>query len=167
MDIEKQGERTFEFHTMLIFISLFNYSSGNLSYNYTSVSGDGEEGGGELRLTGLRPYSRYSLVVQAYNQVGPGPLSEALTAQTLEDGKNVVGNDEGSLLTVYVLLVPTMPPDDVRCAALTSQSLQVSWQPPLNTHTNGIIQGYKLNYEPISADPWRGVDDIEVGELFC
>jgi hypothetical protein len=55
-----------------------------------------------------------------------------------------------------------MPPGDVRCAALTSQSLQVSWQPPPNTHSNGIIQGYKLNYEPILADAWRGVDEMEV-----
>ncbi|XP_070166191.1 dscam family member AbsCAM isoform X4 [Polyergus mexicanus] len=118
-------------------------SSNNPSYNFSSVSGDGEEGGGELRLTGLRPYTRYTLVVQAYNQVGPGPLCEPLLTQTLED-------------------VPSMPPDDVRCAALTSQSLQVSWQPPPNTHSNGIIQGYKLNYEPILADAWRGLDEMEV-----
>ncbi|XP_011264851.2 Down syndrome cell adhesion molecule-like protein Dscam2 isoform X6 [Camponotus floridanus] len=118
-------------------------SSSNPSYNFSSVSGDGEEGGGELRLTGLRPYTRYTLVVQAYNQVGPGPLCEPLLTQTLED-------------------VPSMPPDDVRCAALTSQSLQVSWQPPPNTHSNGIIQGYKLNYEPLLADAWRGVDEMEV-----
>ncbi|XP_072747752.1 dscam family member AbsCAM isoform X6 [Anoplolepis gracilipes] len=118
-------------------------SSNNPSYNFSSVSGDGEEGGGELRLTGLRAYTRYTLVVQAYNQVGPGPLCEPLLTQTLED-------------------VPSMPPDDVRCAALTSQSLQVSWQPPSNSHSNGIIQGYKLNYEPILADAWRGVDEMEV-----
>ncbi|XP_043495201.1 Down syndrome cell adhesion molecule-like protein Dscam2 isoform X9 [Polistes fuscatus] len=120
-------------------------SSGNPSYNFTSVSGDGEEGGGELRLTGLRPYTRYSLVVQAYNQVGSGPLSEPLLTQTLED-------------------VPSKPPEDVRCAALTSQSLQVSWQPPSNTHSNGIIQGYKLNYEPILSDTWRGVNEMEILE---
>ncbi|KAH0954098.1 hypothetical protein HN011_010881, partial [Eciton burchellii] len=118
-------------------------SSNNPSYNFSAVSGDGEEGGGELRLTGLRPYTRYTLVVQAYNQVGPGPLCEPLLTQTLED-------------------VPSMPPGDVRCAALTSQSLQVSWQPPPNTHSNGIIQGYKLNYEPILADAWRGVDEMEI-----
>ncbi|XP_048262407.1 Down syndrome cell adhesion molecule-like protein Dscam2 isoform X4 [Bombus terrestris] len=118
-------------------------SSANPSYNFSSVSGDGEEGGAELRLTGLRPYTKYTLVVQAYNQVGSGPLSEPLFTQTMED-------------------VPSMPPEDVRCAALTSQSLQVSWQPPPNTHSNGIIQGYKLHYEPILADMWRSVDEMEV-----
>ncbi|XP_076546779.1 Down syndrome cell adhesion molecule 2 isoform X3 [Osmia lignaria lignaria] len=118
-------------------------SSANPSYNFSSVSGDGEEGGAELRLTGLRPYTKYTLVVQAYNQVGSGPLSEPLLTQTLED-------------------VPSMPPEDVRCAALTSQSLQVTWEPPPNTHSNGIIQGYKLHYEPILADIWRSVDEMEV-----
>ncbi|CAL7944961.1 unnamed protein product [Xylocopa violacea] len=118
-------------------------SSANPSYNFSSVSGDGEEGGAELRLTGLRPYTKYTLVVQAYNQVGSGPLSEPSVTQTLED-------------------VPSAPPEDVRCAALTSQSLQVSWQPPPNTHSNGIIQGYKLHYEPILADMWRSVDEMEV-----
>ncbi|XP_076618298.1 Down syndrome cell adhesion molecule 2 isoform X3 [Colletes latitarsis] len=118
-------------------------SSANPSYNFSSVSSDGDEGGAELRLTGLRPYTKYTLVVQAYNQVGSGPLSEPLLTQTLED-------------------VPSVPPEDVRCAALTSQSLQVSWQPPPNTHSNGIIQGYKLHYEPILADIWRSVDEMEV-----
>lgn len=47
-------------------------------------------------------------------------------------------------------LVPSMAPDDVRCSALTSQSLQVSWQPPIAEHTNGLLQGYKLNFEYIS-----------------
>lgn len=62
-------------------------TSGNPSYNFTSVVGDGEEGGGELRLMGLAAYTRYTIVVQAYNQVGSGPLSEPLATQTLEDGE--------------------------------------------------------------------------------
>lgn len=64
--------------------SSLSQSSG---YNFTSVSGDGEGGTGDLLLTGLSKYTRYTLVAQAFNQIGPGPLSEAATAQTLEDGK--------------------------------------------------------------------------------
>lgn len=45
-----------------------------------------------------------------------------------------------------------MPPEDVRCAALTSQSLQVSWQPPPPEYCNGLLQGYKLFYEPVVED---------------
>lgn len=63
-------------------------SSISSSYNFTSVSGDGEAGTGDLLLTGLAKYTRYTLVAQAFNQIGPGPLSEAATAQTLEDGKH-------------------------------------------------------------------------------
>lgn len=62
-------------------------SSGNSAYNFTSVSGDGEGGTGELLLSGLQKYARYNIVVQAFNQVGPGPLSEPSSAQTMEDGK--------------------------------------------------------------------------------
>lgn len=49
-----------------------------------------------------------------------------------------------------------MAPEDVRCAPLTSQSLQVSWQPPPTEHCNGLLQGYKLTYEPVLDDNSRG-----------
>lgn len=51
----------------------------------TAVSGDGEDGSGELLLGSLEKYTRYTIVVQAFNQVGHGPLSEPVSAQTLED----------------------------------------------------------------------------------
>ncbi|KAH8369953.1 hypothetical protein KR093_001540 [Drosophila rubida] len=117
-------------------------SSGNTAYNFTSVSGDGEGGNGELLLSGLSKFARYSIVVQAFNQVGPGPLSEPTAAQTMED-------------------VPSRSPEDVRCAALTSQSLQVSWQPPPIYHTNGLLQGYKLIFEPIIDDIAPSKDEVE------
>lgn len=59
------------------------------AFNFTSVAGDGEEGG-ELLLGGLAKYTRYTIVVQAFNEVGAGPLSEPMAAQTMEDGKNHV-----------------------------------------------------------------------------
>ncbi|XP_045464515.1 Down syndrome cell adhesion molecule-like protein Dscam2 isoform X8 [Harmonia axyridis] len=111
------------------------------SYNFTSVPGDGEDGG-ELLLSNLEKFTRYTIVVQAFNEVGMGPTSEAITEQTMED-------------------VPSMPPDDVRCAALTSQSVQVSWQPPPTIHCNGLLQGYKLIYEPVLDDNLRGNDEME------
>ncbi|XP_073841216.1 cell adhesion molecule Dscam2-like [Musca autumnalis] len=117
-------------------------SSGTTAYNFTSVSGDGDGGTGELLLTGLQKFARYNVVVQAFNQVGPGPLSEPASAQTMED-------------------VPSRAPEDIRCAALTSQSLQVSWQPPAIHHTNGILQGYKLIFEPILDDYSPNKDEVE------
>lgn len=61
-------------------------TSSSSNYNYTSIMGDGESGTGELLLTNLLKYTRYLVVVQAFNQVGLGPISEPVTAQTLEDG---------------------------------------------------------------------------------
>lgn len=67
-------------------------SSSSTSYNFTSVSGDGDGGTGDLSLSGLSKYTRYTIVAQAFNQMGPGPLSEAATAQTLEDGNKISKN---------------------------------------------------------------------------
>lgn len=75
---------------------LFCSSANALSYNFTSVGGDGEEGGGELLLGGLSKFTRYLVVVQAFNQVGPGPLSEPVTAQTMEDGEITTHTQRGN-----------------------------------------------------------------------
>ncbi|CAH1390384.1 unnamed protein product [Nezara viridula] len=107
-------------------------SAVNSNYNMTAVSGDGEDGTGELLLGGLEKYTRYTIVVQAFNQVGHGPLSEPVSAQTLEDA-------------------PSAPPENIRCTALGSQSLQINWQSPPIQHCNGIIQGYKILYD--TQDP--------------
>lgn len=56
------------------------------SYNFTSVTGDGEEGG-ELLIGDLKKFTLYTIVVQAFNEVGVGPLTEPVSAQTLEDSK--------------------------------------------------------------------------------
>jgi hypothetical protein len=56
------------------------------AFNFTTVMGDGEDGG-ELLLGGLEKYTRYTIVVQAFNEVGTGPLSETVPIQTMEDGK--------------------------------------------------------------------------------
>lgn len=125
------------------------------SYNFTSVTGDGEDGGGELLLGSLAKYTRYTIVVQAFNEVGAGPLSEPLIAQTMEDGKRVIFRIFYSLNQTD-RTVPSLAPEDVRCAPLTSQSLQVSWQPPPTEHCNGLLQGYKLTYEPVLDDNSRG-----------
>lgn len=64
-------------------------NSPSSTYNFTSVNGDGEDGSGELLLGGLNKFTRYTIVAQAFNEVGPGPLSESTTAQTMEDGNTV------------------------------------------------------------------------------
>lgn len=57
--------------------------------NMTAVYGDGEDGG-ELILADLIKFEKYSVVVQAFNEIGDGPLSEPTTAQTMEDGTRII-----------------------------------------------------------------------------
>lgn len=54
--------------------------------NITRV-GITENGDGSYRLTGLRKYTQYSIVVKAFNNKGDGPGSDPVTVQTLEDGE--------------------------------------------------------------------------------
>ncbi|GLG97376.1 Protein sidekick [Gryllus bimaculatus] len=108
---------------------LIGDSDNKRQYNFSTVPfrGTGKE---DSRLDDLKKFCKYGLVVQAFNSRGPGPLSKEIVAQTLED--------EAS-------------PRDVRCTALSPESLQVSWQPPPDALVHGVIQGYRLVYEPVST----------------
>lgn len=44
---------------------------------------------------------------------------------------------------------------------MTSQSLQISWQPPSPQHTNGLLQGYKIIYEHVGETVGSGSDDLD------
>ncbi|XP_025200616.1 Down syndrome cell adhesion molecule-like protein Dscam2 isoform X5 [Melanaphis sacchari] len=119
-------------------IGFVEANMNTMAHNMTTVYGDGEDGG-ELILADLIKFKRYSIVVQAFNEIGNGPLSEPATAQTMED-------------------VPSSYPLDVRCSSLGSQTLQMSWKHPEIQHWNGVIQGYVVTYDSIDRD-----DDIEIG----
>ncbi|PSN42210.1 hypothetical protein C0J52_11247 [Blattella germanica] len=58
-----------------------------------------------------------------------------------------------------LLQVPSMPPENVQCSALTSQSLQVSWDPPPAEGCNGIVRGYKVSHQ--IAEEWYEKDEQE------
>jgi len=45
--------------------------------------------------------------------------------------------------------VPSAPPQDVICTPVSAHDLQVTWNPPDHAHVHGIVQGYKLFYEPV------------------
>ncbi|XP_043798147.1 Down syndrome cell adhesion molecule-like protein Dscam2 isoform X5 [Apis laboriosa] len=112
-------------------ISYANLGGNDQSVNITRV-GITENGDGSYRLTGLRKYTQYSIVVKAFNNKGDGPGSDPVTVQTLED-------------------VPSASPQNVACAALTGQNIQVTWKPPPSDKVHGVVQGYKLLYEAGSA----------------
>ncbi|XP_050537388.1 cell adhesion molecule Dscam2 isoform X2 [Daktulosphaira vitifoliae] len=119
-------------------VGFFEASMETMSHNMTAVFGDGEDGG-EFILTDLLKFKKYSIVIQAFNEVGNGPLSDPTTVQTMED-------------------VPSSYPVEVRCTALGSQTLQMNWQPPDTQYWNGIIQGFVVTYDSIDRD-----DEIEIG----
>lgn len=50
------------------------------------ITGNGD-GSHDCRLTGLRKYTQYSIVIKAFNSKGDGPGSDPVTAHTFEDGE--------------------------------------------------------------------------------
>lgn len=44
--------------------------------------------------------------------------------------------------------MPSLSPENVGCKAISSQSLQITWDNPPMEGRNGVIQGYKLIYSP-------------------
>uniref|UniRef100_A0A8D8VA62 Down syndrome cell adhesion molecule-like protein Dscam2 n=3 Tax=Cacopsylla melanoneura TaxID=428564 RepID=A0A8D8VA62_9HEMI len=110
------------------------------SYNFTTIPVRSDSTG-IATLTGLRKYRKYDIVVQAFNEKGPGPMSSEVSLQTLED-------------------VPAAPPLDITCTPLSSTVLSVTWQPPPLLLQNGEILGYKVYYENMRELP---LENIETG----
>lgn len=65
----------------------YSITNGPSAYNFTSSSGDIDDGMGEIILSNLQKFTKYNVIVQAFNEVGPGPLSDPLVVQTIEDSK--------------------------------------------------------------------------------
>lgn len=111
--------------------------------NFTKVSSLGGEGLNDFRLTGLEKYTQYAVTVSAFNVKGDGPPSEVTLGHTLED-------------------VPSAPPQGVACIALTAQNIQISWQAPPKENHHGLIQGYKVLYEPGNFDSDYGTRETKI-----
>lgn len=112
----------------------YKLSTSNVPYFFESVEEVGEEGKEySLELKNLKKSTQYSVVVQAFNKIGAGPMS---------DGK-IQSTDEGT---------PELPPTDILCTTLTSQDIRVSWGSPPLESLNGVIKHYKVIYAP--SDLW-------------
>lgn len=57
------------------------------AYNFSKVVGVEGVGLASARVSGLRPHSRYSIVLRAFNSKGAGPSSPPALATTLQDSK--------------------------------------------------------------------------------
>ncbi|XP_065205888.1 cell adhesion molecule Dscam1 isoform X13 [Planococcus citri] len=111
-----------------------NKATTDKPYVFETVEFNKEDGKEHhLEIHNLKTYTQYSVVVQAFNKLGPGPLSNE-TRQFTAEG------------------IPEQPPHDISCTTLTSQTIRVSWiSPPLNS-ANGIIKGYKVIFGP--SESW-------------
>ncbi|XP_040165889.1 Down syndrome cell adhesion molecule-like protein Dscam2 isoform X38 [Anopheles arabiensis] len=100
--------------------------------NYSPEGGEGKEH--SLEINNLKTYTQYSIVIQAFNKVGAGPMSDEEKQYTAEG-------------------TPDQPPSDTMCTTLTSQTIRVSWVSPPLESANGVIKGYKVVYAP--SDLWN------------
>jgi hypothetical protein len=117
----------------------YRLANSDKPYLFETVEFSREEGKEHhLKISNLKTYTQYSVVVQAFNKVGAGPLSDDIKAYTAEG-------------------VPEQPPDKATCTTLTAQTIRVSWVSPPLTAANGVIKGYKVIYGP--SDTWFGNDD--------
>ncbi|MBN3316491.1 L1CAM protein, partial [Atractosteus spatula] len=86
-------------------------------------------------VSGLRPYSHYTVNMTVFNKIGEGPPSEPVAFSTPEG-------------------VPS-PPVSLHFDSPTETSLTLHWEPP--AQPNGILTGYILQYQKLL--------DSEVGEM--
>uniref|UniRef100_T1IT66 Down syndrome cell adhesion molecule-like protein Dscam2 n=1 Tax=Strigamia maritima TaxID=126957 RepID=T1IT66_STRMM len=82
------------------------------------------------QLTNLKIYTKYSIVVMAYNNGGSGPTTKEITIMTSED-------------------VPRSPPQEIRCSTLSSHSVYVVWDNLPPEDVNGLLLGYKVFYKAL------------------
>lgn len=114
----------------------YKLSNTNSSYVFETVNFLTEEGKEHnLELNNLRVYTQYSVVIQAFNKIGAGPLSDEEKQFTAEG-------------------TPSQPPSDTSCTTLTSQTIRVSWVSPPLESANGVIKTYKVVYAP--SEEWYG-----------
>lgn len=114
----------------------YKLTSSNSSFIYETVNympdtGDSKEH--SLEISNLKTYTQYSVVIQSFNKVGAGPISDEEKQYTAEG-------------------TPDHPPSDTICTTLTSQTIRVSWVSPPLESANGVIKGYKVVYAP--SDVW-------------
>ncbi|XP_051792489.1 protein sidekick-2 isoform X3 [Erpetoichthys calabaricus] len=91
---------------------------------------------GGVKLKNLTGYTTYMISVAAFNAAGDGPRSPATRGRTQQAAPSA--------------------PSFIHFSELTTTSVNVSWGEPV--YPNGIIEGYRLVYEPCS--PVDGVSKI-------
>ncbi|XP_064072182.1 cell adhesion molecule Dscam1 isoform X28 [Vanessa tameamea] len=112
----------------------YKLASSNKSFVFETVDISKESGKEHhLDIFNLKTYTQYAIVVQTFNKMGSGPVSNEVRAYTAEGA-------------------PSAPPQDVLCTTLTAQTIRVSWVSPPLAAANGLIKSYKVIYGP--SETW-------------
>ncbi|XP_060058654.1 protein sidekick-2 isoform X2 [Erinaceus europaeus] len=99
---------------------------------------------------GLVPARSYQFRLCAVNDVGKGQFSK--------DTERVLLPEEP----------PTAPPQNVIASGRTNQSIMIQWQPPPESHQNGLLRGYVIRYclagLPVGYQ-FKNITDADVNNL--
>ncbi|XP_075732107.1 cell adhesion molecule Dscam1-like [Rhipicephalus microplus] len=114
------------------------------SFAYKTLESSAASSLQQCELTDLRRNTRYSVVVQAFNAKGAGPVSEEVHSQTLE-------------------IDPPMAPQ-LKLISSTSSSVHLSWTIEREQPVNGFVLFHKVE-PPAPADAQSAEDASEWSEV--
>uniref|UniRef100_A0A671KLI0 Cell adhesion molecule DSCAM n=1 Tax=Sinocyclocheilus anshuiensis TaxID=1608454 RepID=A0A671KLI0_9TELE len=104
-----------------------NYKNKSSSWASSQMTKDVSPQLNQATIIDLHPASTYNIRMFAKNQIGESRPSNELTITT----------DEAP---------PDGAPQDVQLEAISSQSIKVTWKPPLKHLQNGLIRSYQVCY---------------------
>uniref|UniRef100_A0A674DR20 Sidekick cell adhesion molecule 2 n=1 Tax=Salmo trutta TaxID=8032 RepID=A0A674DR20_SALTR len=81
-----------------------------------------------VTVSGLIPARSYQFRLCAVNDVGKGQFSKETDRVSLPEEP------------------PSAPPQNVIASGRTNQSIMIQWQPPPESHQNGVLRGYSVRY---------------------
>ncbi|XP_016072154.1 PREDICTED: protein sidekick-2, partial [Miniopterus natalensis] len=103
-----------------------------------------------VAVKGLVPARSYQFRLCAVNDVGKGQFSKDTERVSLPEEP------------------PTAPPQNVIASGRTNQSIMIQWQPPPESHQNGLLKGYIIRYclagLPVGYQ-FKNITDADVNNL--
>ncbi|XP_050389224.2 cell adhesion molecule DSCAML1 isoform X1 [Patella vulgata] len=117
---------------------IISYNSSN-DQSEKRVQGDTES----TNIDSLSPWTKYSFTIKAENEAGTSPISLPAIA------------------TTYAA-VPSAPPMNIKAEAISSDMIQITWQPPPVSTWNSQLNGHKVQYRVTGTIDWQEkvLDDI-------
>uniref|UniRef100_A0AAY4BPU2 Sidekick cell adhesion molecule 2b n=1 Tax=Denticeps clupeoides TaxID=299321 RepID=A0AAY4BPU2_9TELE len=103
-----------------------------------------------VTVSGLVPARSYQFRLCAVNDVGKGQFSKETDRISLPEEP------------------PSAPPQNVIASGRTNQSIMIQWQPPPESHQNGVLRGYSIRYRltgmPVDIQ-YKNITDPDVTNL--